>query len=74
MGAGLIWSSIATKLTAQDPPTSKNWIINSIQVEDLDSIQDISQKDSRLDLSNPQTSLYNLQLSQRVKEMTSYMT
>lgn len=65
MGAGIIWSSIATKLMAEDPPTSKNFMVNSKTVEKL--TEELNQ-DPSFDFNDPWTSLYQLQLKERVSD------
>ncbi|EGF99867.1 uncharacterized protein MELLADRAFT_79373 [Melampsora larici-populina 98AG31] len=65
MGAGIIWSSIATKLMAQDPPSSKNFMVNSKTVEKL--TEELNQ-DPSFDFNDPWTSLYQLQLQERVSD------
>ncbi|KAH9819272.1 hypothetical protein DFH28DRAFT_958339 [Melampsora americana] len=55
MGAGMIWSSIATKLMAEDPPTSKNFMVKSKIVNKLSE----ENQDPLFDFNDPWTSLFD---------------
>ncbi|KAG0145267.1 hypothetical protein CROQUDRAFT_658952 [Cronartium quercuum f. sp. fusiforme G11] len=64
MGAGVIWSSIATKLLVEDPPTSENYVVNSRPIHKLTAELET---DEKVDTNDPATSLYHLQLQARVE-------
>lgn len=64
MGAGVIWSSRATKLLAEDPPNSRNYMVNSSPV---DKLSDDPDSDQMIDIDDPATSLYQLQLQARTE-------
>ncbi|CAH7670281.1 hypothetical protein BY996DRAFT_4581811 [Phakopsora pachyrhizi] len=61
IGAGVIWSSFATKLTSEDPPMSKNFQVNCKKMKGLDDLPTAERPNQ-----NVGTSLYKIQLSSRI--------